>query len=130
MTSISLFMPPKDDEATKQGVLRLLNIAQELQIPVEPQGFAMAWLSDHTRMFIASEGDKTTGLGVLVFGRRYYDADISATILIAKGPARQELLKFMSDSAKVLGASELFYETETGDSLGGEPTPLRRVMIT
>lgn len=130
MTTVTLFMPPKDNEATKQGVIRLLTIAQELEVPVESQGFAMAWLSDHTRMFIASEGDKATGLGILVFGRRYYDADISATILVAKGPARQELLKFMADSAKVLGAVELFYETQSGDTLGGEPTPLRRVAIT
>ena len=129
MTTVSLFMPPKSDEAVKQGVVKLLEAARDVGLNLEPQGFAMAWLSDHTRVVLASTDGKVTGLGILVFGRRYYDEEISATVLVAAGEARAEVLKFMLDSAKVLGAVEFFYEEAPGDTIGGEATPLRRLRV-
>ena len=124
---INIINVPRDENAIKDGAIKLLQAAEAVGLKVEPQGFASAWLSDNMRMAIATDGDKVVGLGALAFGRRYYDEEVSSTILFAKGPARAQLLQFFCDSARVLGASCVYYECEMGDTIGGNPRNVFRL---
>jgi hypothetical protein len=121
MPRIVPIIPPNNEAAAKVELDKIVAAAKALDIPLEMQGFVANWLSDNTRVFLATEGDTPVGFGVLVFGRRYYDNDMSASVLIAEGLARKEMLEFMADSSKMLGATMMFYEAREGDTLGGSP---------
>lgn len=124
---VNIVNVPRTDEAIEEGAIKLLKAAEAVGMKVDPHGFATAWLSDNMRMAIATDGDKVVGLGGLAYGRRYYDEEASATILFAKGPARAEMLQFLCDSARVLGASCVYYECEMGDTIGGNPRNVFRL---
>lgn len=129
MPKIELVLPSKKKEDVREDIVKLLEAATAVGLTLEPQAFTMAWLSDHTRVFVATEDGKTTGFAIMAFGRRYYDAEQSASVLVAEGEARNDLLKFMFDAARVLGAKMFYYESTVDDVLGGEPTPLKFVEI-
>lgn len=129
MPKIELILPSKKKEDIREDIVRLLEAATAVGLSLEPQAFAMAWTSDHTRVFVATENGKTTGFSIMAFGRRYYDAEQSASVLVAEGEARDDMLKFMLDAARVLGAKMFYYEATADDVLSGEPTSLRFLEI-
>lgn len=116
----------QDGEKNKANMLKLLEAAAACEVSLEPQGFAYSWASDSTRVVVATEGDKPVGFGIMSFGRRWFDETPTASVLVAGGPARRDVLQFLLDMAGVLGAQKLFYE---GDELGGEIAELRVVTV-
>jgi hypothetical protein len=130
MPKVVPVIAPKDEAGIKAGLVNLLKAANALKIDIEPQGFAMAWLSDSTRIILATEGDQPVGMGIMAYGRRYYDSDVSASMLVAAGPARKDVLRFAFDMAKILGAHKFYYEAEPGDDLGGTQADMRMLEVT
>lgn len=129
MPKVAVFMPPKEEQQVGVGINRLLTLCQKIGLEIDPYGFSTAWLSDYTRIFIATEGTEDIGIGIMAYGRRYYDKDMSASILLAMGIARPELLDFMIDTAKVLGCTVIYFERQQGDHIRGEPTPLQMIEV-
>lgn len=130
MPKITPIMPAKSEEALKASLKKMLEAAAALDVALDPDGFARAWLADSTRVVLAYEGDKPTGFGIMAFGRRYYDGNMTASVLTAAGPDRPAVLEFLRDMCRVLGVQTLFYEAEEDDTLGGNPTNMRMVEVT
>jgi hypothetical protein len=130
MTKITPIMPSKSEDTLKASLKKLLEAAAATGVALDPDGFARSWLSDNTRVVVAYDGDTPTGFGIMAFGRRYYDGNMTASVLTAAGKDRPAVLEFLLDMCKVLGAEALFYEAEEGDTLGGNPTNMRMVEVT
>lgn len=126
---IELMLPSNEEEKLKNGLLRILTAARDMNVQLDGEAFARAWMSDNTRVCLASDNGKDVGLGVMVFGRRYYDSDHSATILVAEGDARNQLLEYFLDMARVLGSKIVYYESRADDTIKGEPTLQRYIEI-
>lgn len=126
---IELVMPGNTEESIKNGLLRLLQAASAVGVPLDGEAFARAWMSDNTRVFIATEEGKFQGFAIMAFGRRYYDAQPSSSILVAEGPARNQLLSFMVDTSRVLGSKVMYFEAKVDDELEGERLDMRRVEL-
>jgi hypothetical protein len=130
MPRIVPILPPTSEDSVKDGLVQLLKVAKALNLNLDVNGFTHAWLSDYTRVFVATEGDTPVGMGILAYGTQYHaPEEISASILLVAGPARKELLEFMRDSALMLGAKFLLYEAEEGDTLGGELSRVTKLRI-
>lgn len=126
---VEIVMPGKTEESVKEGLLRLLQAASETGVPIEGESFARAWMSDNTRVFVATDEGKVKGFAIMAFGRRYYDPQPSASILLAEGEARNELLSFMFDTARVLGSKIVYFEGKSDDTIKGEPIDMRYLEI-
>jgi hypothetical protein len=126
--SIKPILPTRDDAQNRVMYKRVLDTAAAVGKPLDAQEFVTVWVSDAHRTFIAEDDGTPVGFAHMAFGRRYFDADFTASLLVlgATTPAvRQSMLLFVRDSAKLLGATELFFAAEDGDTLVSEPTPLR-----
>lgn len=119
---VELMMPANNEEKVKNDLLRILVAAKELGVPLDGDTFSRAWFSDNTRVCLASDGGKDVGIGIMAFGRRYYDAEQTASVLIAEGPARNTILEYLLDMARVLGARHMYYEARVDDTIKGEQT--------
>lgn len=126
---IEVVLPGRTEEAVKTQLLRLLEAASAVSVTLDAESFARAWMSDNTRVFLATDEGKPVGFAIMAFGRRYYDPQPSASVLVAEGPARNELLKFMVDTAKVLGSKIMYYEGKVDDELRGESLDMRYLEI-
>ena len=123
-------LPPEDFDTFRAEVVRVYGVAKHLNIELEPEGFARAFQQDNMRLFIATDGDEHTvvGMGMMVFGAKFFDDERTATVIFCEGPARNKLLEHMRDSCVILKARQFLYEQREGDTLGGDATPLRRVL--
>ncbi len=130
MLKISPILPSKNEEQLKAQLKRMLEAAAATGVALDPDGFARSWLSDNTRVVLAHEDDKPVGFAIMVFGRRFYSDAFSASVLTAAGPARPQVLEFVLEMAKVLGAEVLFYEAEDGDTIGGTLANMKMVEVT
>lgn len=126
---ITPILPPKNEADVKPALDKMLLAARALKVNLNPEGFVQAWLSDNTRVVVAYDEDKPVGFAIMVCGRRYFDERFTASILMAQGPARVQLLEFLLDMARILGAEALFYEHEDGDTLGGSAANMRVVEV-
>ena len=54
---VNIVNVPRTDEAIQEGAIKLLKAAEAVGLRVDPHGFATAWMSDNTRMAIATDGD-------------------------------------------------------------------------
>lgn len=129
MPKIVPVLPPKDEAGVKAALERVLNVAKHLKLTLSPEGFVAAWLSDNTRVVIAHEGEEPVGFAIMAFGRRYFDENFTASVLVAEGPARPQVLEFLRDMATMLGAERMFYEHEDGDTLEGVQADMRMVEL-
>jgi len=132
MHKVELISATRDEAEASKRLIRLLKATHELKISVDGQGFAESWMSDHTRVFIATDSatGETTGMGLFVFGRRWFDADMTATVVFCMGPGRDGILQFMADTCKILGVNELFFEGDEGDTLPTTPVDMRCYKVT
>lgn len=119
-TKITPVLPPKNKEGIEAAVKNLFEALKALSITVDPDGFVRAWLSDSTRIVLATEDGKPVGVAAMAFGRRYYDQRFTASVLFCTGPAWAQVLSHMKDMAVVLGAEMLIYEPAGDDPLGGK----------
>lgn len=126
---VELVMPSSDQTKLQNSLLRMLTLAKELNVALDGENFARAWMSDNTRVVVVSDNGKDIGLGIMVFGRRYYDADHSASVLIAEGEGRNQVLEYFLEMCKVLGARVMYYEGRVGDTIEGETTPQRYIEV-
>lgn len=126
---VELIMPGNTEEKLKTGLLRILAAAKEFNVALDGENFARAWMGDNTRVCIVSENGKDVGLGIMVFGRRYYDAENSASVLVAEGPGRNKVLEYFVDMCRVLGARVMYYEGRVDDTIQGETTPQRYIEV-
>ena len=129
MPRILPILPPSSEDQVKTTLDKLHSAATALGLSLDLDGFVRAWLSDSTRVVVAYEGETAVGFGIMAFGRRYFDPNMTASVLLAEGPARQEVLVFLLDMARVLGAQTLFYEAREGDTLGGDLADMRAVKV-
>lgn len=127
MPRIIPIMPSSDEAKSKENIVKLLEAAAALGVPLDPQGFAHFWVNDSARVVVAYEGDKPTGWGVMSCGRRFFDGNLTASVIQAEGPDRKAVLLFLLDMARMLGAGTLFYE---GDELGGEEANMKMLTVT
>jgi hypothetical protein len=131
--NVSVAMPPAIGSASQDVVnaaaMDMLKAAAALDVELDVQGFLQAWMTDGVRVFIARDGDEVRGFGLMVYGRRWHDARITASVLVAKGPGREKLLEFMMDTAKVLGAEVMFFEAEAGEAPRGADAGVRVVKL-
>jgi hypothetical protein len=127
MPKIVPILPSQDEAKSKENIVKLLEAAAALGVALDPQGFAHFWVTDSARVVVAYDGDKPTGWGIMTHGRRFFDGNITASVLQAEGPDRKAVLDFLLDMARMLGASTLFYQ---GDELGGEPSDMKIVTVT
>lgn len=132
MRIVPVLPPDEDVEVFKAELIRVLGVAKHLNITLDPQGFAIAFQSDNMRLFIATDtvnGDEhhVVGMSMMAFGTKFFDENISATVMFAEGPARNALLAYMRDTCQVLKCRNFFYEAREGDTLGGDETMLRHV---
>lgn len=130
MLKLTPILPSKNEDQLKQQLKTLLEASTALGVSLDPDGFARSWLSDSTRVVLAHEDDKPVGFAIMAFGRRYYDDAFTASVITAVGPARPQVLEFLLDMAKVLGAEVLFYEAEDGDTIGGTLANMKMVEVT
>ncbi len=107
--------PPRDENQIKEAGFQLLKTAQALGIEFDAQGFLHAWLQPNMRVYVAEDNGEPRGLGVMVYGQKWHDSEVSATVLLCEGPARQDILRDMAAAAGVLGAVKLYVETKPGD---------------
>lgn len=127
MPRVVPILPSTKEDEVKAQVTKILEAAAACEFALDPQGFVSAWMADSARLVIAyDEGEKPVGLGFMVSGRRWFDEALSASVLFSVGPASKDVLAFLLDTAKLLGATKLFYE---GDELGGEDAGLRVLEI-
>ena len=126
MPTLKMPQPTQDAEAAKAALTKLLQAAADVGVALDPQGFAQFWVTDSARVVVAYEGEKATGLGMFTFGRRFFDGDLSASVLLAEGADRVAVLQHIRNVAEVLGATKIFYE---GDELGGETAEMRVVTV-
>lgn len=126
MPKVQALLPSDNAETVKTRLTQMLKAAADVGVALDPAGFAHQWLQDSTRIVLAYEGDKATGFGIFSFGRRFYDADLTASIVLAEGPDRVAVLQHIKNMAEVLGVTKIFYE---GDELGGEPAGMRVVTV-
>lgn len=126
MPKVVAILPSSNGEEVKERLTKLMQAAADVQMALDPSGYAHAWMQDSARAVVAYEGDKATGFGMFHFGRRYYDGDMSASILFAQGPDRVAVLQHMKSMCEVLGVTKIFYE---GDELGGEQAEMRVVRV-
>ena len=127
-----LVVPAKDEKTSSERLAVLLQAAEKLGVTLDPRGFAEAWLADHTRVFLAmTDGqEEATAIAIMAFGRRYYDSDNTASLMVCEGPAREPLLAYIADTCKVLGVQELYFEGRDGDVLPSEPVNFRVHKVT
>jgi len=126
MPKIVPFMPSSDVEKVKLDAVKLIEAASAVGVSMDLQGFVTSWLSDSVRVVVAYEEDKVTGFGLMSSGRRYFDDKLTASILVAQGPARKDVLQYLLEMARILGAQLLFYE---GTELGGGLADMRVVQV-
>jgi hypothetical protein len=121
---------PSPDEKTSQERLRLLmQAAADMRVEVDPQGYAMSWLSDNSRAFVARDAEgKTVAFAHLAFGRPYHHAEFSSTVMILSTQdtvVRQQMLEYLRNVSQMLGATVMLFEGVDGDTFPSEQMPLR-----
>lgn len=129
MPRIVPILPPSQEDKVKAALDTLHAAATALGLTLDLDGFVRSWLSDNTRVVVAYEGETPVGFAIMAFGRRYYDANMTASVLLAEGPARPAVLEFLVDMARMLGVQTLFYEAQDGDTIGGEQADMRAVRV-
>lgn len=122
---ILALLPSSDPEKLKERVETIAKAARAAGVVLEAQGLVTSLMSDSMRFLVAMEGDNFVGLAAAASGRRWFDPAPSTSVLFAAGPARQQLLEYIVDMAKMLGSTRLFYEGAPGDTLGGEAADMR-----
>lgn len=129
MPRIVPIIPPSEEDKVKAALDKLHAAATALNISLDLDGFVRSWLSDSTRVVVAYEGETPVGFAIMSFGRRYFDANMTASVLLAEGPARPALLEYLVEMARMLGAQTLFYEAQEGDTIGGDAADMRVVKV-
>lgn len=122
-------MPKTDDSARSEQFKMIMAAAAALKISLDIENFAYAWVGDTTRVALAHEGDTPVAFALMVHGRRYFDVQASASVLLCEGPARVQMLEFLKESASVLGADVLYYQQREGDVLQGENVVMVAVKV-
>lgn len=123
----SIVTTSKDEAVAANRLSVMLQAADKLGVKLDHRDFTEAWLQPSTRVFMATTDDLTepTGFAIMAYGKRYYDADMSASIVVCEGPERSNLLQFIADTCKVLGVEYLFFEGREGDTIESESSNLR-----
>jgi hypothetical protein len=131
--NVTIALPPAIGSASQDAVnvaaMDVLKVASACGVELDVQGFLQSWMTDGVRAFIAREGDEPKGFGLMVYGRRWHDPRVTASVLLAKGAGREKLLEFMMDTAKVLGAEVMFFEAEAGEAPRGADAGVRMVKL-
>lgn len=126
MPKVVAILPSSNGEEVKARLVKLMQAAADVQMALDPSGYAHTWMQDSTRAVVAYEGEKATGFGMFHFGRRFYDETLTASVVFAEGPDRTAVLQHMKSMCEVLGVTKIFYE---GDELGGELAGMRVVTV-
>ena len=129
MMRIRFEMPKTDDAARSEQFKMIVGAAAALEVPLDMENFAYAWVADTTRVAVAHEGDTPVAFALMVHGRRYFDVQSSASVLLCEGPARVQMLAFLKESAAVLGAEVMYYQQRAGDVLQGENVVMVAVKV-
>lgn len=128
-TTVKAVLPHRDDATAKDQIVDLLKVAAAVGVALEPGGFAQSWLGDSTRVIVAHDDDKPTGFAVVAFGRRWFDENFTASVVLMQGPARAAMFSYIRDMAAMLGARKLFWEFAPGDECGGIVTDQRMLEL-
>lgn len=127
--SIATVMPAQDEKTSQERIRRLLTAARDMGVALDPHGYTLSWMADNSRSFIGVDEDhNTVAFAHLAFGRPYHNAEFSATVMVlaAKDQAlRTQVLGYLRDVSKMLGASVMLFEGKEGDTFPSEPMPLR-----
>jgi hypothetical protein len=127
--TVTVVQPSREEAAVKEQALELLRAAAAVDLPLDPGGFVTAWLGDNVRVAVARDDGAPVGMGIMAFGRRWFDDEFSASITVLAGPARGDVLKYLWDAARMLGATRLYWAHEPGDPFDGVPTPQRMMEL-
>jgi hypothetical protein len=127
--SIATVMPSQDEKTAQERIRTLLLAANETGVQLDPQGYTLSWMSDNSRSFIGVDEDKkVVAFAHIVFGRPYHDSTFSSTVMMLGAKdlgIRTQVLGYLRDVSKMLGASVMLFEGQEGDTFPSEPMPLR-----
>lgn len=127
MRIVPILPSPTDEAKLKEQLNLVMEAAAACNFALDLQGFVRTWLMETARCVVSYDDDnKPTGIGFMVAGRRWFDEENSASVLFYHGPSAIEILKYLKDTAFMLGAMKFFYE---GDALGGEQADLRMLRL-
>lgn len=113
---------PRDEAGIRAAVELLSKAAKAAEFALEPEGLVRALVNDTMRLVVAVEADTAVGLAAMAYGTRWFDPDMTATIVFAEGRGRAEMLQYLRNMAEMVGARRVFYEHAEGDTLGGQPS--------
>lgn len=120
---------PKEEKAITEAFGRILKAVTATGVVVDPEGLGQAWMGDNTRLCIAYDGEQPKGFALMIYGRRWYDVSMTASVIICEGDARPQLMEHLKQLALVLGAESFIFDHRDGDPFDGEPTDLRVVHL-
>lgn len=126
------FIIPNIDtqDGVRQQFEEVMQCFKDINLTVDTDGFAMTWASENTRVAVAKdEAGKCLGVAVMCFGRRWYDAESTASVIMLEGAARRELMQFLRDSCKILGVSYIYLQKEPGDEYSGEEVVMLKMKV-
>lgn len=126
------FIIPNIDtqDGVRQQFEEVMQCFKDINLTVDTDGFAMTWASENTRVAVAKdEAGKCLGVAVMCFGRRWYDAESTASVIMLEGAVRRELMQFLRDSCKILGVSYIYLQKEPGDEYSGEEVVMLKMKV-
>ena len=98
-------------------ILAVIKMAREkYDYGLEPEDFAVAWFMRKIRVaeLLTDDGKTVEGAVVWVTGSKWYDSEITTTVLVILAPddeKRKALIDYVVDISKMAGASKLYYDT-------------------
>ncbi len=128
---IKIVTPPLNDpDGLRANFEEIVDCARALGQVIDTDGFAMTWAADNTRVVLARGDDgQWAGMGVMCYGRRWYDDETTGSVIMLTGPARKQVMDYYLQIAPILGVSHIYLQKEPGDAWEGETVAMVKIKV-